>query len=456
MINLQQNETYNEIYMAIELSEDSVKAVVAEYFNMKPNILASIEKDISYISDEDCIDDSLLLNTNEDKNSKKKTKNEGLEDLKITKTKEAIFALKDEITALLGYEIKNTILVMPSNQCKKFSDKARVEPISADKKIIKDDIARGIDDIIKKNTNEKNFVVNVVVDRYSAYNYGYVSNPQGLETRYIELEASVYSIPTSVAYPMLKVIEECEFNVVDVCLDILGIVSEAILPSSLKSGAVVVDMSASNTNIAYFKNNTLRSFKSLNLGGNSITNDISLVAKIDKEKAESFKRKFVDLDIDKIQDLIIYKYYDEASNENIEISQKFLSEVALSRQKEIISLVCEDLDLLELTSEDVVYFTGGANRINDLDHLLKYEMHYPYRIISSNVLGARNSGFIKCIGAIIYQAGFSRIKGEVKLFVNKKEYSNSLNLVEKNNLLYNNNSQEQDFIKRLVSYIFNN
>ncbi|WP_423364514.1 cell division FtsA domain-containing protein [Mycoplasma sp. P36-A1] len=417
--------------MAIELSEYSIKAVVAEYYNMKPYILASSEKKIDINFD------------NDDQHDLKKV----------------IFELKDEITSLLGYEIKNTILVIPSNHCKKFSDKVRVEAIREDQVIQKDEIATGIEQMIRKNDNEKNFVVNVVIDRYSAYGYGYVSNPVGLETRYIELEGSVYTIPTVIAYPLIKIIEECGFNVVDVCLDILAIASESVMPSALKSGAIIVDMNSTSTNIAYFKNNTMKSYKSIELGGKNITNDIALVAKIDNNKAEAFKKKYVDLNIDRIQDLVIYRYYDEYSNEDVEITQKFLSEVALSRQKEIIDLVKTEIIDLQLSEEDLFYFTGGANKINGLEHVLRYELNFPYNIISSKVLGARSSSFIKCLGAIIYEANFSRVRGEIKLFVNKKDYINSINLVEKNNLLYNNNNNsnvEQDFIKRLVSYIFNN
>lgn len=422
---------HNEIYMAIELSEYSVKAVVAEYYNMKPYILASSEKKIDTDFDKD---DQYDL-------------------------KKVIFELKDEITSLLGYEIKNTILVIPSNHCKKFSDKVRVEAIRDDQVIQKDEIALGIEQMVRKNDNEKNFVVNVVVDRYSAFGYGYVSNPVGLETRYIEIEGSVYTIPTLIAYPLIKIIEECGFNVVDVCLDVLAVISEAIMPSALKTGAVIVDMNSTSTNVSYFKNNTMKSYTSIELGGKHITSDIALVSKIDVNKAENFKQKYVDLDVDRIQDLVIYRYYDEYANEDVEITQKFLSEVALSREKEIIDLVNKELDQLDLSEDDIVYFTGGANRINGLDHLLRYEIKHPYQIVSSKTLGARSSSFVKCLGAIIYEANFSRIRGEIKLFVNKKDYINSINLVDKNNLLYNNNNNghnEHDFIKRLVSYIFNN
>jgi len=413
--------------MCLEVSEYAIKAVVAEYYNSKTIVLASAKREFAYHED-------------------------GSDDIK-----KVISELKVEIASLLGYEIKNTILIIPSNHCRKFSDKVKVDTIAQSMVVSKEEIAKGIENLVKNNDNNKDFVVSVAVDKYSAYGYGYVSNPVGLETRYIELEASVYTVPTAIAYPLIKLIEGAGFNVVDVCLDIVAISKEAIMPSALKTGAIIVDMNYSSTNIAHFKNNILKSYATIELGGKHITNDLALCAQIDYAKAESFKRKYVNLNIDDINDLVIYSYYDEVNDEEIEISQTFISEIAKSRMDEILNLVDREIANLDIEDGEVIYICGGANNINGLETMLKEKIKYPYQICSSKILGARDSGYIKCLGAIKNEASFSRIRGEIKLFVNKKDYINSINLVEKNNLLYNNGSKiENDFIKRLVSYIFNN
>ena len=416
---------HNEIYMCLEVSEYAIKAVVAEYHNSNTFVLASTQREFAYHDD-------------------------GSDNIKTV-----IAEIKSEITSLLGYEIKNTILVIPSNHCKKFSDKIKVDTFNF--VVSKEEIAKGVEEIIKKNDNDSDFVVSVVIDKYSAYGYGYVSNPVGLETRYIELEASVYTVPTVIAYPLIKLVEDAGFNVVDVCLDIIAIAQEAIVPSALKTGAIIVDLNFASTNIAHFKNNTLKAYATIELGGKQITNDLALCAQIDFSKAELFKKKYVNLNIEEINDLVIYRYHDEVNNEDVEISQTFVSEVAKSRVSEILSLVNKELSNLEIEDGEVVYFCGGANNINGLEHILKQTITFPYKVCHSKTLGARHSGYLKCLGAIKHEASFSRVRGEIKLFVNKKDYINSINLVEKNNLLYNSDSKlENDFIKRLVSYIFNN
>ncbi|MDF9866827.1 cell division protein FtsA [Bacilli bacterium PM5-3] len=417
---------HNEIYMCLEVSEYSIKAVVAEYFNSKVFVLASTEKEFTYNEDSDDI-------------------------------KEVIAQVKAEIISLLGYEIKNTILIIPSNHCKKFSDKVKVDVIAEDNVVSKEEVSLGISKIIEKNDNDKDFVASVTIDKYSAYGYGYVSNPVGLEARYIELEASVYVVPTVIAYPLIKLVEEAGFNVVDVCLDIVAISEESIIPSALKTGAIIVDMGFASTNIAHFKNNTLKAYATIELGGKQITNDLALCAQIDFAKAEVFKRKYVNLNIAEINDLVIYRYYDEVNDDEVEITQTFISEVAKSRVEEILDLIDKELAELEIEDGELVYISGGGNNINGLDCVLSQRNKYPYQFIHSNTLGARYSGYVKCLGAIKHEASFSRTRGEIKLFVNKKDYIDSINLVEKNNLLYNSNDViENDFIKRLVRYIFNN
>ncbi|MEG0284376.1 MAG: hypothetical protein RR601_06200, partial [Erysipelotrichales bacterium] len=86
---------HNEIYMSLEISESSIKAVVAEYFNGQLHVLASTQKEVPTDFNE----------------------------YDFKELEKAVLETKEEIASLLGYDIKNTILIIPSNNCKKFSDK---------------------------------------------------------------------------------------------------------------------------------------------------------------------------------------------------------------------------------------------------------------------------------------------------------------------------------------------
>lgn len=412
-----------EVYLSLSISEYSIKALVAEYNDGEWYVLAS--KNRTYNAEND--DVVTILNE-----------------------------VKTDINSQLGYEINNVVLLIPSTHVQKYNDKVKVDTDINNQVVSKKEVNQGIDDLVKRNDNKDNFVVNVEVDRYSAYGFGYVSNPIGLETRYIELEASIYTIPTKIAYPLVKLVESCGYNVVDVCLDILALAKNVASPAALKNGAIIVDMNAMSTNIAYFANGTLKSYSTIEIGGQRLSEDIALCANLAIDKAEKFKIKYVDLNISQTNEIVVYSYQDEVNNEKIDITQKFISEIALSRIEELIGLLNKEIALFKLHDDIIVYFCSGGNNITGLTQVLNKKFDYPAKIAKTNLIGARNSIYSKCLGALQYEAKINRIKGEIKLFVNQKEYINSINLVEKNNLLYNNNSSEKNFIKRLVSHIFNN
>ncbi|MDR1782534.1 MAG: hypothetical protein LBR40_06035 [Bacilli bacterium] len=417
---------YKEIYMSLEISEYSLKAIVAEYFNSKINILAAHE---------------IILK-------------QGLEKEDVV---EELRKLKDNIASKLGYPIENTILIIPSIHCKKFKDSVKVDINNDHHVVTKEEVALGIKELISKNDTSDDFVVNVSVDKYMAYGFGFVSNPVGLETRYINMEASIYTIPSIIAYPFIKVAEQAGFNIVDVCLDIIALQNFALTSQSNNIGAVIVDLNATNTKLAHFKNGSLKATSIIDIGGNNITNDIAICANIDFEKAETFKKKYVNLDLAKINDIIIYSWHDEINDEQIKITQKFISEVSKARIVELLSLINDELKRYELGNDELIYFCSGGSLINGLDKIMEECLDYRPIIMKKEFIGARYSGYQKCIGSIINEAKFSRIRGEIKLYVNKNDYNESLKLVSENNLLYNMNSNvSNDFIKRLVSYIFNN
>lgn len=416
--------------MTVQITNYGIKAVVAEYFNLKTNILA--------VSTRDFVDTVLSI--------------ESLEDV-TSLLKEVC----NEISDLMGFEIKNTLLVLPSTFTTKKNDKTKVDVISPDLVITKDEIAAGVQNLIKQNDDHRLFVTNVEIEKYLAYGYGYVSNPVGLETRYIELEASVYTIPSSIAYPIIKAVEDAGLNIVDVSIDIVATATEAMIPAAMKTGGIVIDMTHDATNIGYFKNNHLCDFHSIPIGSKHISSDISLCAHIDFEKAEGFKKKYVNLDLSKLTEMVVYRYYDEVEDKNVEITQDFISEVALSRVEEIFIEIRKYLLSLNLTEDELIYVCGGANKIDGLDVVCEKYFTLPYEIYIPKTIGARDSGLTDCLGMIKYQAVKSRERGEIKLLVSQNDFLTSIKLVEDNNLLYNsNNSGEKKFIERLVSYIFNN
>lgn len=417
---------YKEVYMSLEISEYSLKAVVAEYFNSKINILASHE---------------IILQQNAEKEN----------------IVEELRKLKDHMASKLGYRIENTILIIPSVHCKKFKDNVKVDINNEHHIATKDDVALGIKELISKNDTSDDFVVNVSIDKYMAYGFGYVSNPVGLETRYINMEASIYTIPSIIAYPFMKVAEQAGFNIVDVCLDLIALQNFALTNQTSNVGAVVVDLNATNTKLAHFKNGTLKATSIIDIGGNHITNDIAVCAQIDFAKADSFKKKYVNLDLEQINDIIIYSWHDEINDEQVKISQKFISQVAKARVDELLQLVNNELKRYELNDDELIYFCSGGSLLNGLAKAMEENLDFQPIISKKEFIGARYSGYQKCLGAIINEAKFSRIRGEIKLYVNKNDYNESLRLVSENNLLYNMDSNvSNDFIKRLVSYIFNN
>lgn len=420
---------HNEVYMSLEVSNYEIRSVVAEYIDMKINVLASCEKTLPV--------------------------EQG--DLSYDEVKKVIIEIRREIVSLLGYDIKNVVLLLSSRNMYKYNDKVRVDTRSIDGVIKKDDIAEGINLLIKKNDNKKYMVSDVVVNKYAAYGYGYVSNPVGLETRYIELEATVYSVPSAYAYPLIKLVEDAGFSIADVCVDTIALAAEAVGVASLKDGAVIVDLSHETTTISYFKNNKTIAHKTVDVGYRHIINDIALCSQIDLDKAMNFTKKYVNLNMKKNSDLTVYRYYDEYNDKQVEINQSFLSDVALSRVEELFSLIEQEIKKYNLGEEELVYICGEGNKIVGLEHYIDNLFKYPAKIYYPKSLGARDSGFTKCLGAIINQAKVSRIKGEILLFVNQAEYNHAISLVEKNNLLYNmDNSENKSLVNRLVSYIFNN
>jgi len=147
-----------------------------------------------------------------------------------------------------------------------------------------------------------------------------------------------------------------------------GLVIDGIVPTALAErnlildtnelhdNVMLLDIGAGNTEIGVFEENTFTYTNTIPLGGDSITNDISLVLNISEEEAERLKRQYglaLKSFIDNDNEIMLNTCKDENRNKVIKSSE--LIEIIEARIEEIFALVNRDI-----TNQ------GIKNRINNV------------------------------------------------------------------------------------------
>jgi cell division protein FtsA len=179
-------------------------------------------------------------------------------------------------------------------------------------------------------------------------------------------------------------------------------------PEDRDLGIAIVDIGGI-TNISIFKDGVLRFYKTLPLGGENITKDISIGLRTPYKKAEEIKKLYGTATISCVehdQPIIIE---DISGRANKQISQRLLSSIIEPRVEEILQHV-------EMTLRNSCYvdglsggiiLTGGTSMLKGIDLLAEQIFRLPVKIGTIRANGDAQSqlsdtNFTTAVGLIRY------------------------------------------------------
>ena len=179
-------------------------------------------------------------------------------------------------------------------------------------------------------------------------------------------------------------------------LDIDGLVPVTLAQRSiildsneLNDNVMLLDIGAGNTDIGVFEGPNFVYTNTIPLGGDSITNDISLVLNISEEEADRLKKQYglaLKSFIDNDNEILLTTCKDENGKKVIRSSQ--LIEIIEARIEEIFSLVNKDITMQGIKSRiNNVILTGqGITNINKSDVAGKIILNIPVKIATGRLI----------------------------------------------------------------------
>lgn len=211
-----------------------------------------------------------------------------------------------------------------------------------------------------------------------------VNNPIGMSAKKLEVKSHIFSVSANILSNIKKGIYDVGVDILDVYPNVLA-APEAVLSKRQKElGVVCIDIGASTTDIAVYEEGSLIFASVVPIGGEHVTSDVALGARVAIDTAEKLKVEYGDLSLAKEE-----KARDEeidlakiAKNETATVSRKYLSEITRARYSEIFYYVNAELKKIGkdgMLPEGAVLTGGGAKMKGALD-LAKEVLRLPASI----------------------------------------------------------------------------
>jgi len=207
-----------------------------------------------------------------------------------------------------------------------------------------------------------------------------IDNPIGMRGEKLGVEATLVIGNMSHIQNLITATENAGLKVKNIMLQPYASGKAVLTEKETAEGVCLIDIGGGTTDVAVFKDGALYSTFVVPVGGNHITNDLSLVLNLSFDEAEKLKIEYGGCDLLKVnRDEMINV---SSKGKERQFSKQLVFEIIEARVMELFSYVNALLHKLDLTLTipSGIVITGGTSLLKDIDVVAEREFGIPVRI----------------------------------------------------------------------------
>jgi cell division protein FtsA len=323
----------------------------------------------------------------------------------IDKTVQSIRSAIDHAERMVGIEISSAYVGISGNHITLQNSRGVVAVNSPNREIGEEDIDRVLQASRVIALPPEREIIDVVSKMYIVDGLDDIADPRGMIGVRLEVEAYIITGSRTVIHNLMRCVERAGLQIAGLVLSPLAASTVALSSDERKLGVGLVDIGAGQTTISVFKDGILEATSVLPVGGDHVTNDISIGLRTQVEVAERIKLRHGIALVEEANREDAFKVPRVGSNLEKQFNQIDLANIIEPRMQEIFMMVRQEVERMgyrELPGGYVI--TGGVAALPSVDKLGELELDAVVRIAIPEYLGVKDASFINGVGIIKYVA----------------------------------------------------
>jgi cell division protein FtsA len=208
-----------------------------------------------------------------------------------------------------------------------------------------------------------------------------IVDPIGLSASKLAVELLAVYGTTSLINNIANSVKAAKIEIEDIIIEALASSEAVLTPEEKESGVILLDIGGGTTDVAVYKNKKMIFTYCLPVGGNLITNDISIGLNVPFAKAEEIKKKFANVDFNFYDTLNRLNVGDIKIDSNKTTLNIRLYNIVNSRVKELLGLVKDKIEGYKFMHKVPcgLVITGGTSLLKGMAPLANSVFNLPAR-----------------------------------------------------------------------------
>lgn len=319
----------------------------------------------------------------------------------IDSTSQSIKECINNLERMVDISISDVYVTLPAGVSELIWNKGIVAVSSDDKEIKENDVMRVIEAAKLIPIPSDKEIIGVVPQQYIVDGYDNIIEPIGMSGMRLEVDAQVVMAQSTIVNNLRKSINKAGIGILGEVLQQQAIAQAVSKKEEMNMGIAFIDVGAQTTDISVYKRGNLCYTGMIPLGGDNITNDISVCLKIPFIEAEKLKIKYGDLTNNKERNDVRIKVNAGYDN-SVEIEANLLKDIIEARSEEILYYARKKLEQSNYFNEisGVVIVGGGLAQFKGINGFASMVLDKSIRVGSPMYTGAATPVYATVVGII--------------------------------------------------------
>lgn len=340
----------------------------------------------------------------------------GLKDGGIIDLEKTIYSIEEAVEQaerMAGVEVEEVFINVIASHVNLINNKGVVAVNREDREITLEDKERVLQAAKVVNLPPDNEIVDVIPHQFIVDGYDGIKDPVGMLGVRLEVDALIVAGKSTTIHNMMRCVQRAGLGISGLVLNSMANAQALLSEEEKKLGVALIDIGGGTVEISVFKEGFLEHLDEVNIGGDYITNDLSLGLKISQEEAEKLKIKFGvgRLELAAEGEVEIFSIGDK---EPRQVPIKEVAAIIEPRIQEIFSFINQRLE--ENGYKDNlaagIVLTGGVTELKGLQETGEEELETNLRIVKPRMLGVNNPIYSTGVGLIQYVINNDYERGE--------------------------------------------
>lgn len=287
----------------------------------------------------------------------------------------------EEAERSCGRRIDSVFTGIAGSHVQGYNARAAVPVAKPQAGIDRRDIVAAVRAAQKMTLPDERRILHVIPQDFAVDDRDGIVNPLGLSGTRLEARIHVVTVCWGPFDNVLRAIRQAGLRVEDVSMQPLAASQAVLKKEEQQSGVIVVDIGGGTTDYVVFRGEAVRYTRSLPLGGDHVTNDVSIGLKILFHQAEEIKKKYGCALSARIDPEEKFSSPAFGGRSSLRLSRYLLSQVIELRMSEIFQLINQDLERNNCYRDNAsgMILTGGASMLEESRRLAGEIIPLPVR-----------------------------------------------------------------------------